>query len=587
MLEPLHRLVGRADRRLRTSRVLRDTGVTATWVFVGMAIACLVIEVGWGLTLAALPVLAIALLIPIGAAIRALVLPPGTTRAAKAVDVGAGLHDRVGTAIALEGAPGPMVARQREDALAAAAGVAVGRAVPLYAVRSVRGSIAALIAFTFVATLCLALDLRPAGPATEVGGLERSGEDLLSMLGEIEADAVARGNKPLARAVTDLHDRVQQIVDEEKERRNEQPPDEPPPPQDAPPPDTPAEMEVPEGLYSVSELEAMHAQLQVELGAAVNFNLEEVRIAARDVVRKSRELRQFQHEIDNQLMRPEWDVFDASSNDRMSATDQMARLGKNPMNFDDGNDMTGNSSLQDAVNEMNVQEISTESLAADDRKHAMQQLFSQFLEEYTAERGEQLADWLAGKGEGTPRVKVEPDEQLQDKSDAMAEAGFEDVTDTPGDENSDSGTAGLQAQPTDHVPEGAELKTLAEAGLQPEGMALGEGMAETTEGAQGAGKGDGSSPIDGDSREIRTQPGERLEQILGQINDDSLPEKKRREVLEEVAQHKIQGGLANDFGDDRGNYFEEAGRLLLEESDELPPLFRDYAHEYFQALLDL
>ena len=202
-------------------------------------------------------------------------------------------------------------------------------------------------------------------------------------------------------------------------------------------------------------------------------------------------------------------------------------------------------------------------------------------------RLEQLADWLAGKGEGTPRVKVEPDEQLQDKSDAMAEAGFEDVTDTPGDENSDSGTAGLQAQPTDHVPEGAELKTLAEAGLQPEGMALGEGMAETTEGAQGAGKGDGSSPIDGDSREIRTQPGERLEQILGQINDDSLPEKKRREVLEEVAQHKIQGGLANDFGDDRGNYFEEAGRLLLEESDELPPLFRDYAHEYFQALLDL
>ena len=558
------------------------------WVFASMAIACLVIEVGWGLRFAALPVLAIALLIPIGAAVRAVILPPGVTRAAKAVDVGAELHDRVGTAIALEAQAGPMVELQRADALAAAKGIAVGRAVPLHAYRSVRGPITALLAFVIVAVLCLSLDLRPAGPPTEIGGLERSGEDLLSVLGDIETDAVARGNKPLARAVTDLHDRIQQIVDEEKQRRNEQRPDEPPPLQDVPPPDSPADLEMPESLYTVSELEAMHAQLQMELSAAVDFNLEDVRIAARDIVRKSRDMRQIQHEIDNQLLRPEYDMFEAGANDRMSATDQMARIGKNPFNFDDGNDMTGNSGLQDAVNERNVQEFDTESLMNDDRKHALQQLFSQFLEEYTAERSEQLADWLAGKGEGArKRVKVAPDEQFQDKSDAMAEAGFEDVTDTPGDDSSESGTAGLQAQPTDHVPDGAELKTLEEAGLQPEGMALGEGMAETTEGAQGAGKGDGSSPIDGDARAIPTQPGERLEQILGQISDDNLPAEKRREVLEEVAQHKIQGGLANDFGDNRGNYFEEAGRLLLEESDELPPLFRDYAHDYFQALLDL
>jgi len=343
---------------------------------------------------------------------------------------------------------------------------------------------------------------------------------------------------------------------------------------------------VPESLYTVSELEAMHARLQTELGAAMDFNLDEVRIAARDVVRKSHELRQVQHEINNQLL-PEYDMFEAGGNDRYSATDQMARMGKNPLNFDDGNDMTGNSSLQDAVNERNVQEFDTESLMADDRKHGLQQLFSQFLEEYTAERGEQLADWLAGKNEGAPRVKVTPDEQLEDKTDAMAEAGFEDVTDTPDGDGSEAGATGLQAQPTDHLPDGAEMRTLEEAGLQPDGMALGEGMSETTEGAQGAGKGDGSSPIDGDARELPTLPGQRLEQILGQISDDLLSPERRREVLEEVAQHKIQGGLAGGFGDDQGNYFEEADRLLLEESDELPPLFRDYAHDYFQALLDL
>ena len=41
--------------------------------------------------------------LPLAVAIRALVLPQGPVRAAKALDRGAGLFDRIGTALALAG----------------------------------------------------------------------------------------------------------------------------------------------------------------------------------------------------------------------------------------------------------------------------------------------------------------------------------------------------------------------------------------------------------------------------------------------------------------------------------------------------
>ncbi len=562
---------------------MRDGGRTLVWVLAAMALSALILELVWGLRLSHLLILCTALLIPLGAVVRALVLSPGPVRSAKALDMGADLHDRIGTALALSGARGPLVQMQRADALDRAGAVSVGRAVPIPLWLRIRGPIVAGVVLVLVVAVCLRFDLRPPGPSTPVSELEGSGEDLLAVLGEIEDDAVAQGNKRLVRAVTDLHDRVKQIVEEERKRReevDEEEPTPPPPPSNEMPP-MPEEFAAPDGLYSVSELDAMHAELQMELAAAMDFNLESVRLAASDVVRKDPGLRRFSQEIDN-LYLEEPDVFDRADN-RQNSMNNTFRQNHNPMSTtDQGMGMELMDQVKEEVREAAVDEFSAESLAADDKKHALQMLFQEFLEEYSADRGEQIADWLAGKNPEGPRVAIDDGEQVPDKTDAMAESGFEDVTDKPVSEEE-----GYRPIAADEIPEGAEVQAIDDATGMMDGMSMGEGEGETTKGAQGAGRGDGGVGPDQEARELPTIPGAQLEQILGQVTEDELPPEQQREVLEEVATHKIHGGLANDFGDNNGNYFEQADRILLEESDELPPLFRDYAHEYFQALLDL
>lgn len=587
-LEPLRRLVGKAGWRLRTARALRDGSRTLVWVLVSIALAALIVEIGWGLRPVHLLVLCTALVLPLGAVIRALVTPPGPVRAAKALDVGAELHDRIGTALALGGAQGGLVERQRADALDRAAGVQVGRAIPIPLFLRARGPAAALLALVAVVAVCLAFELRPPRREAPVTELEQSGEDLLAVLGAIEEDAVAQGNKRLERSVTDLHDQVKKIVEDERKRRQDvqdQEPPTPPPPSELPPvlpEDTPA----PDGLYSVSELDAMHSQLQLDLAGAMDFNLESVRRAASDVVRKDPAMRRFTQEIDNQML-AEADLFERA-NTRKDGTPSNYSQNHNPLSDTGGGmGMELKDQIQEQLRESAVDDFTAESLAADDKKHALQMLFAEFLEEYSAERGEQIADWLAGKNPDGPRVAVDDGQQMPDKSDAMAESGFEDVSDDPYDKHEKDDS--YKPVSADEIPEGAEVQTLDDAsGMMGEGAAgMGEGSTETTKGAQGAGRGDGTAGAEDEDHVLPSLPGTELEQILGQVTDDELPPERQRELLEEVATHKIHGGLANDFGDQNGNYFEEADRILLEESDELPPLFRDYAHEYFQALLDL
>ena len=585
-LEPLRRLVGKAGWRLRTARALRDGSRTLIWVLISIALAALILEIGWGLRLVHLLLLCAALLLPVGAVIRALVTPPGPVVAAKALDVGAELHDRIGTALALGGMQGGLVARQRADALDRAAGVRVGRAIPIPLLLRVRGPAAALLVLFAVVAVCLAFDLRPPRPEAPVSALEGSGEDLLAVLGEIEEDAAAQGNKRLERSVTDLHDRVKRIVEEERKRREEvqdEEPPTPPPPSELPPvlpEDTPA----PDGLYSVSELDAMHSELQMQLSGAMDFNLESVRRAASDVIRKDPGMRRFSQEIDNQML-AEPDMFERA-NTRKDSTPSNYSQNHNPMSDTGGGmGMELKDKVQEQLRESAVDDFTAESMAADDKKHALQMLFNEFLEEYSAEKGEQIADWLAGKNPDGPRVAVDDGSQMPDKTDAMAESGFEDVSDDPYDKHEKDDS--YKPVSADEIPEGAEVQTLDDAAGMAGEAAAGMGDGETTKGAQGAGRGDGTAGGEEEERVLPSLPGAELEQILGQVTDDQLPPELQREMLEEVATHKIHGGLANDFGDQNGNYFEEADRILLEESDELPPLFRDYAHEYFQALLDL
>ncbi len=578
-LKPLYRLVGVAGLRLRLARALADGCRVLTWVLLAIVATALLIEVARGLHWTTLCWLATALLLPVAAVVRGLVLSPGPVRAAKALDAGAGLFDRVGTALAFDGVEGGMLARQRTDALQHASGVSVRRAVPLLLLRALRGPVLASLLLLVVIGLTLRFDLQVKGATEPPTPLDVAGADLLAALDEVHEDARGRGNKRLVHAVTDLRDRVQQIVDEEEKRREETEPEaEEPPEEVTPPPPPEEEFALSDAVYTVGELEALHTQLQMELTAAVDFDLEHVRRQASDAIRKDPSFRDLQQELTNPLIE-DANMFERGQ-DRFSDPNDMFRGSKNALSdTDDGLAASQASNISEQALDYAKREFDSESIMNDDKNVAVQQLFEQFLDQYVAERGEQVADWLAGK-QGGPRVAVADDSGMPDKRDAMAEAGFEDVTDA--ETMGEPMTAEGEAQLVDEVPPGAQAMGSGMEGMVPQG----EG--ETTRGAQGAGKGDGATMEREQGLQLPTSlPGAQLEQILGQVTDDELPPEKRREVLEEIATHKIQGGLANDFGDEQGNYFQEADRLLLEESGELPPLFREYAHDYFQLLLDL
>ena len=583
MLEQLNRLVRQADRRLRTVRAVRDASRVALWTAVALALIVLVVELSVGFGFNGLWLFLAVLVAPTIAAVLALSRAPGSVRSAKALDQGSRLHDRIGTAIAFEGTTGGMLQLQRQDALAQAQGLRTAAAIPLGAVVLRRPAVALLLLLLLTA-LCLRFDLRGSStpPPTP---LEEAGEDLLASLEDIEEDALARGDKRVEYLVTDLNKKVRKILDDEKDRKQDEP--EPEPEKDEPEEeDALAELPAPmDDLYSVAELDALHSELQVELAAVTDFNLENVRRDARNFFKTDTSAKAFEDEFDN-LNLAELDIFEQAE---MGDNGFDPAFGKNhnPLQAqDNARSMASTDAMREEAINFNKNDISDEGMIDDDKKHGLQESFNEFLEQYVAERGEQMADWLAGKREHQPEVKVKDEggPRADDKTDAMAEAGFEDVTE---EETSASGEA---MQSVDSVPDGMDVEMMDKATRDKlsGGIPMGEGEGETTRGAQGAGKGGGEGPEASESRQLPTgTSSQELEKILGQVTDDRLPPEKRREVLEEIATHKVHGGFANDFEDTRGNYFEEADRLLFEEADELPPLFRNFAHEYFEAILNL
>lgn len=591
VLSPLKQLVRRTERRLRAGRALRDGATVTTWTFVAASIAILVIEVGWGLRPGMLWVLAPAALIPVGAALRGLALGHGVVRSAKALDRGATNHDRIGTALAFEGRTGGLIEAQRADAVARAEALVPARAVPFGAGVPLRGALISTAILALVLVGCLKLDLHWTMPAPEPTALEEAGEDLLANLAEIEEEAIARGDKRLVHAVTDLRDEVEAIVDEERRRKEqlgEDEPEEEPPTPEAPPPTPEEQPQLDSSVYTVAELEAMHDQLQAELAAVMDFDLDTARRAAREAMRGSNDpLKPIGNKVSNDML-PEFDMQERGQM-QDGGFDEVFGASHNPLhNQDNAMSMDVLKGQMDEMMATKRDEKTPERMIADERRTALAESFRNFCDEYVAERGEQMADWLAGNRDRGPKVKVAAEDAVPDKTDAMAELGFEDVT----EEEDGSGELDSSLAPrreVDEIPEGADVKLRDDPGKgMAEGMPGGEGDGQTTRGALGAGKGGDSRGAERETaQDLPRQGGMQLEQILGNVTDDRLPPEQRREILDEVASHKIGGGFANDFEDDHGNYFEEAERLLIEETEELPPLFRQYAHEYFQAILEL
>ena len=109
---------------------------------------------------------------------------------------------------------------------------------------------------------------------------------------------------------------------------------------------------------------------------------------------------------------------------------------------------------------------------------------------------------------------------------------------------------------------------------------------ETSLGAQGAGTGAG--PAGGaEGAQTIQQGGARLERLLGQLTEGRLPPEQREQIYDRVGRHNVAGGAASDFEDPMmRDYFSRADALLEESQDVLPPAFRSYIHDYFDALAE-
>ena len=63
-----------------------------------------------------------------------------------------------------------------------------------------------------------------------------------------------------------------------------------------------------------------------------------------------------------------------------------------------------------------------------------------------------------------------------------------------------------------------------------------------------------------------------------------MPAEERERVFDRMARHKVQAGLTSEADDMMFDYFAEAEELIADHGEYLPPLFRDYAHSYFDAI---
>jgi hypothetical protein len=220
-----------------------------------------------------------------------------------------------------------------------------------------------------------------------------------------------------------------------------------------------------------------------------------------------------------------------------------------------------------------------------EREHAMQASFQQFMQDFVKDVQELVAETASGKKkkkEGRD-VKTNGGTAVADKADQMAETDFEEV----GDQKRQSGDAPAEmaaVKPAEGAPPAdAELKP----GQGPaDGPAVqGQGDGTTEAGAEGAGTGnpdseDGLAGL-GDFARPASGP---LEKVLGELNAGRLPPERREQLFDRIARHKVQGGQVSEADDVIVDYFAEAAELMSEHEDELPPLFRDYAHLYFESI---
>jgi len=599
-IQSVARSARRAWRRARAGRAaLGALGVA----LIGATVTALVLEVfGGGLEFAHWPVLASWLLaIPIGAAVAA-VRPIPASLAATELDRRAGFADRLGTALEFAGDASTMAVLQRADAAGFASGAAPSAAFGVGFGGRRFGVLAALLGlFLLVGGASLTWRLGPAPP--EPTPEPTAAEDLLALIQADRERMEEIGDKEAVRLLTDLERTIRQIQAREEELRERVA--------------NRTRLEKPDEDFVEPEIELP------EIAEATDGIADNTLITAEDLARLEEETHEqlkltdaetdelvaqlFDHSRTAQAL---LDEFQYSQKDEIDAAHEArnADFGSPGEGTDMRDAAGGRDPVQDAFGEYGAESIddpsqdiqdvirrdlSAEGMAEHDLGHDKAESFNQFLQDFVKDVREIVSDAAMGKSPDKKRkkdqgreVQVDTGEGVADKTDAMADSGFEEMGDS---KRGGSGEAPTEMAGDGEGPPPANGET-RKGPVAENAMAMkGPEGAGTEAGASGAGTGNPNATggLAALLNKVVAPPESAtgpLEQALTQIAQGRLPPEQREAMFDRIARHKIQAGPASEADDVVVDYFAEAEELMVSNRDSLPPLFRDYAQSYFQAI---
>lgn len=596
MIEDVERTARSAARAWRRARAIEGALLGGSWALLGIVVTALGVEAAEGLRAEHLgPLLGWLLLAPVGAAIRAgRAIEAGD--AAAELDHRGGLADRLGTALEFAGDDAPLAALQRVDAAGFARATSAGALFPAPWRRHLPRLLVLLVLALSATGAGLTFELRPrsAPPAVE----EPADDVLASIERSIEAFE-ERGNKAAVALLTDLDRTIRRIRAREDELRRTVKKRAPKPgdvadlePEELPPLPPRA---IPEGPRITADDLARLEQDTVDQLALTDAQQAEL---VSDLFAHSRKASDLMHQFHHDVMH-EAEVTKASEGAAVrnpdSGTDSTSGMIENSDLVDNAvlSSATNNGATENIADEredMIRRDLSDEAQAAHDRAHDTQESFNQFLRDFVKDVQAIVAEAAVGRkkkpSEGR-EVQVDSGQGVADKTDAMAQSGFEEAGDIK--RNQQGGTpedlAGGASQPAQGPPpEGAQM---AQGSGDPSGPRMqGDAGGETSAGAEGAGTGapSGSDGLSTLLQGLTPQRGGRLEQALGQLAQGRLPPETRDALFDRLARHKVNAGLASEADDVLVDYFAEAEELMVDNADALPPLFRDYAQSYFDAI---
>ena len=539
--------------------------------------------------------------LPLLAALSALRHRPSEAASLSELDRRSDSKDRLGTAHEFAESKLPLALPQRMDAAAQLRRIDIASAFALQGGRELRA--VGWLSAALILSAGLALSYDP--PREEsLGVLSGDDEAIEELLQSIERDRKLfdeRGDKravellsDLARTIREIEAREEELEELVRERKQLEAPDQV---SESSLQQQPEAEEEPSGLMTIAELERMEAEFieQLRLDSAQEAEL------VGQLIERSSTAAGLLQELDEHIHHE----HNASFQNADGMTSLPSQTSQTPFDaLQSGQGLTGNRQIDQGMGDvgnpiekdmdLHTRDLSADALIEHDATHDTQQSFNQFLKEFAGDLQDMAAEQATGrkrkkKGDKKRQIKGHMGgEAVADKSAAMEERGFEEVgaqkrhssAATPED------MAGMEPGDMGQPAEGSE----GAGPMSSQMMAMkGPATGETSAGSSGAGTGNPSAGREGLKAMLeQMEPDEkgRVEEAISQMSRGRMSPEARERLFDQVARMEVRSGAGEGAEDSDAlhDYFGEADELLIAYREQLPPLFRDYARGYFDAI---